>query len=62
MKLLIVIEEYALTANLARPPAESRHGGLYILLLFLVYFLTIFVRPLLSQNQTDRPLPNFQVW
>ena len=28
----------AVPCQLARPAAESRHGGLYILLLFLIYF------------------------
>jgi len=39
---------------LARPAAESRHGELYVLLLFLIHlfilFLTIPVRPIISKS------------
>ena len=35
--------------HLALPAAESRHGGLHVLLLFLIY-LTISVRPVISKS------------
>ena len=41
--------------------ANQQHGGLYVLPLFLIYFLTTSVRPIISKYM-DPSLPNFQGW
>jgi len=43
---MALVSYQAFTCHLARLAAASRHGGLYVVLLFLIYlFLTIPIRP-----------------
>jgi len=55
IRLRVCSYSLTLTSCLVRLNAKSRHGGLYVLLLF-VYSLTIFLRPIIISKS---PVPIF---